>query len=172
MITLFQLDKSGGDIFEKDYSIVLVLNQKEVYGVNISQKIKDNLNYEYQKNSLNIKADSDKKKKNRFRLRFHTAIQIKLLEKAIKDLRYLEDVNIQICNDFDGHFHEIKDMIYKNICSFIPSLKLENIVSTKFQKPSLIDEAGKTFRTKDKIKLKRYMQINLNSEELIKLVKK
>jgi len=42
----------------------------------------------------------------------------------------------------------------------------------KFQKPSLIDEAGKAFRKKDKNKLKEYIQINLNPEELIKLVKK
>lgn len=172
MITLFQIDKSGGDLFEKDYSIILILNQKEVYGINIPQKIKDDLGYHYKNNLLNIKADSDKKKRNRFRLRFHTAIIIKLIEKAVKDLRHLEDVNIQICNDFDGHFHEIKDMIYKNLYPLIPGLKLENIVSTKFQKPSLIDDAGKTFRKKDKTKLKEYMQINLNSEELIKLVKK
>ncbi len=26
-ITLFQIDKSGGDIFEKDYSIVVIVNK-------------------------------------------------------------------------------------------------------------------------------------------------
>jgi len=39
MITLFQIDKSGSDIFEKDYSIVLAANKKEVYGINIPQEI-------------------------------------------------------------------------------------------------------------------------------------
>ena len=28
MITMFQIDKSGGDIFEKDYSISLILIKK------------------------------------------------------------------------------------------------------------------------------------------------
>ena len=130
MITLFQLDKSGGDIFEKDYSIVLVVNKEEIYGIHIPQEIKDRLMNLFKNNRLNINHQSEKKKKNRFRLRFHTAIEIKLLEKAIKDLGYLEDVSIQICNDFDGHFHEIKDMIFKHLTKIIPSLKEEDIVQT------------------------------------------
>lgn len=35
MITLFQIDKSGSEIFEKDYSISVVKNKKVVYGINI-----------------------------------------------------------------------------------------------------------------------------------------
>lgn len=172
MITLFQIDKSGRDIFEKDYSIVLIVNKEEIYGVNISQKLKDDLNYQYKNNFLKIEADSDPKKKTRFRLRFHTAVIIKLLEKAIKDLGYLEDVNIQICNDFDGHFHEIKEMVFTNLTNLIPSLKREDIVSTKFQKPSQIDIIGKEFRENNTEKLKNYNKVNLNSKELIRLVKK
>ncbi len=49
MIILFQVDKSGGDIFEKDYSIVVVANKKKVYGVNIPQKIKERLIHEYKR---------------------------------------------------------------------------------------------------------------------------
>jgi hypothetical protein len=52
MITLFQIDKSGNDIFERDYSIVLVLDKKEVYGINIPQSIKDNLNYLFKRGDL------------------------------------------------------------------------------------------------------------------------
>ncbi len=171
-ITLFQIDKSGGDIFEKDYSIVLVLNKNDIYGVNIPKSIKDRLVNLFKKGELNINHNSKKKRKNRFRLRFHTAIIIKLIEKAIYDLGSTEEVNIQICNDFDGHFHEIQDMVFKNISNLIPSLKLEDIVQTKFQKPSLIDNAGKTFRNNDKMKLKDYNIVKLNIDELIKIIKK
>ena len=172
MITLFQIDKSGGDIFEKDYSIVLVLNKQEVYGVNIPKKIKYELVYMFKKGQLNINNHSKKKRKNRFRLRFHTAITIKLIEKALYDLGSIEEVNFQICNDFDGHFHEMKDMVFKNMSNLIPSLKPEDIVQTKFQKPSLIDNAGKTFRNNDKMKLKDYNTVKLNIDELIKIIKK
>ena len=172
MITLFQIDKSGGDIFEKDYSIVLVLNKKEIYGVNVPKSIKDSLVNLFKKGELNINHYSEKKKKNRFRLRFHTAIVIKLIKKAIYDLGSIDEVSFQICNDFDGHFHEIKDMIFKHISKLIPNIKYEDLVQVKFQKPSLIDDSGKDFRNNDQNKLKNYNQVKLNLDELIKIIKR
>lgn len=178
MVTLFQVDKSGGDIFEKDYSIVLIANKKEIYGVNIPKQIKDHLIYLFKKGDLNINSHSEKRRKNRFRLRFHTAIVIKLIEIAIKDLGFVDtikdmiNVNLQICNDFDGHFHEIKDMVFKHLCKLIPEFKPEDIVQAKFQKPSLIDDAGKSFRANDNEKLRNFHVLKLNLEELIKVIRK
>jgi len=172
MINLFQIDKSGNDVFEKDYSIVLVLNKKEIYGVNVPQSLKDKLIYSFKQGDLNINHPSEKQKKNRFRIRFHTAVIIKLIEKAIYDLGSVEGINIELCNDIDGHFHEIKDMIFKYLVRLIPSFKLEDIVLTRFQKPSLIDNAGIAFRNKDKEKLKEYIPVKLNLDELIKIIKK
>jgi len=60
MVTLFQIDKSGNDVFEKDYSIVLILNKKGVYGVNIPQNIKDSLTNLFRKSELNIRNISKK----------------------------------------------------------------------------------------------------------------
>lgn len=172
MITLIQVDKSGNDLFEKDYSIVILVDKERVYGINIPKKLKDDLNSRFKSGELNIIKGSDKIRKNRFRIRFHTALIIKLMEKAIFDLGQIDRMNIELCNDIDGHFHEIKYMIFDHFFKLIPSLKLEDIVLTKFEKPSLIDEAGKSFRTNDKEKLKNYTRINLNVEELIRIIKK
>jgi hypothetical protein len=172
MITLFQIDKSGNDVFEKDYSLVLVLNKTEVYGINIPQSIKDNLNYLFKKGELNINHKSEKQKKNRFRIRFHTGVIILLIKQAIRDLGNVDELSIALCNDIDGHFHEIKDMIFKHFTKLIPSLKPEDILLTKFQKPSLIDTAGRAFRTRDKDKLKEYTQIKLDEIELINIIRK
>lgn len=172
MITLMQIDKSGNDIFDKDYSIVLVSNKREVYGVKVAQAIKDQIVYLFKQGELNINHHSDKQKKNRLRIRFHTAIIIKLIAKVIYDLGSVDELNIELCNDIDGHFHEIKDMIYKHISKLAPSLRLEDIVLTRFSKPSLIDNAGKAFRTNDKEKIKEYNIIKLNLEDLIKIIKK
>jgi len=172
MVTIFQIDKSGGDIFNKDYSIVLVVNKEKVYGINVPQNIKDDLIYQFKQGNLNIDYHSAKKRKNRFRLRFHTSITIKLLEKAIKNLGFIGEVNIQICNDFDGHFHEIKDMVFKHLIRLISSLKPEDIIQAKFQKPSLIDDAGKDFSSKNKEKLKDYITIDLDLKELTKIIKR
>ena len=172
MITLFQIDKSGNDLFERDYSVVLLLNKKEGYGINIPQKIKDDILSSLKKGELNINAPSDKAKKNRLRIRFHTAIIILLIEQAIKDLGYLEDVNIEVCNDIDGHFHEIKDMLFKHFTKLIPSLKPEDIISTRFQKPSTIDEIGRIFRANDTEKIKQYNKLRLDFGDLFKIIKK
>jgi len=172
MITLFQIDKSGGNLFEKDYSIVLVIDKKEVCGVNIPQQIKDELIYHFKKGDLKINDTSEKKRKNRFRLRFHTVIVIKLIERAVYKLGSVDEIAIEICDDFPGHFHEIKNMIFNNVSKLIPTLKPEDIVSAKFQKPSLIDDAGKAFRNKDKEKLKNYDLVSLNVKELYKIIRK
>jgi len=172
MVTLFQVDKSGRDLFEKDYSIVVIVNKKEVYGVNISQEIKDKLMHSFRKGELNIDLRSRKKKKNRFRLRFHTAVVIKLIEKAIYDLGSVKEMSMEICDDFPGHFHEIKDMIFKHISKIVLKLKPEDITYTKFQKPSLIDNSGKAFRNKDKEKLKNCNIVKLNLKELHKIIKR
>ncbi len=105
----------------------------------------------------------------RLRIRFHTAVVVALIEFAIKDLSHVKDVNIQVCNDFDGHFHEIKDMIFKHISRLILKLKPEDIIMVKFQKPSLIDSAGKAFRNKESSK---FNSLILDEERLIKIIKK
>jgi hypothetical protein len=172
MIVLMQIDKSGGDIFEKDYSVVLVLNKKEIYGINIPKSIKDSLVSLFKRRKLKINNKSEKQRKKRFRLRFHTAIVIKLIEKAVYDLGFVDEMSIQICNDFDGHFHEIQDMVFKNIVDLIPSIKIEDIVQTKFQKPSLIDDSGKALRSNDKEKIKGFHILKLNLDELIQIIRK
>lgn len=169
MITLFQVDKSGRDIFEKDYSVVLIVDKKEIYGINIPQEIKDKIMYEFKQGKLWKPENNEKRDKLRLRIRFHTSIIIILMLKAIRDHGFIDELNIEICNDFDGHFHEIKDMVYKNISKIIPMLKREDILQTKFQKPSLIDTAARELREKvhsgtDKVKI--------NLEELMRLMRK
>lgn len=144
MINLFQIDKSGNDVLEKDYSIVLVSNKKDVYGVNIPQSLKDKLVYLFKKGDLNINHKSERQKKNRFKIRF----------------------------DIDDHFHEIKDMIFKHISKSLINLKPEDIVLTRFQKPSLVDNSGKSFRKNEKEILKEYNIVKLDEGELIKIIKK
>jgi len=165
MITLFQIDKSGNDIFEKDYSISLVKNKEEIYGINIPQKIKDKITYLFNNKSLRVTD------KLRLKIRFHTAIIISLLNKAIRDEGFLEEVNIQICNDIDGHFNEIKDMVYYNLSKLIPSLKREDIVQTKFSRYSLVNTVAKDIREKNN-RTKDYTLLRIDEEELVNLIQK
>lgn len=128
MITLLQIDKSGSDVFEKDYSIAMILNKKEVYGINVPQIIKDSILNEFNQGKLGKLAENHKRERLRLSIRLHTSIIILLIKKALFDLGEIEDLNIEICNDFDGHFHEIKDMIHKHISKLTPSFKPEDII--------------------------------------------
>ena len=172
MISIFQIDKSGNEIFEKDYSIALVKDREKVYGINIPQSAKDRVSHLFNSGELNIESTSDKKAKSRLRIRFHTAIIILLIRKAIKDEGYVEDVNIQICNDIDGHFHEIRDMIFTNLSKLIPTLEKEDIVQTQFPKTSLVDISAKNLRERNSKETKNYFLLSINLEELTNLIKK
>lgn len=163
MITLFQIDKSGNYIFEKDYSVSLIKNNEEIYGVNIPQKIKDKIIYLFNNKKLKVTD------KLRLKIRFHTAIIILLLNKAIRDEGFLEEVNIQICNDIDGHFNEIKDMVYDNLSKLIPAIKRENIVQAKFSRYSLVNIAARNIREKNNLS-KDYILLKINEEELMKII--
>ena len=108
-IDLFQADKAGDDPLTKDYSIAVILNKENVYGYRVLQKTQDVLISEFKQGLLNID------KRLRFKLRFHTSIIILILKKIMENNSKANRCQIEICNDYDSHFHEIKDMIFKNL---------------------------------------------------------
>jgi len=67
MITLFQIDKSGRDIFKKDYSIALIVNKREMYGINIAQDVKDKILNFYNRGKLWRLGKSERTDKMRLR---------------------------------------------------------------------------------------------------------
>ncbi|MEK6926902.1 MAG: hypothetical protein AABX11_00570 [Nanoarchaeota archaeon] len=171
MINLIQIDKSGSDILEKDYSIVLIINKNNIYGINIPQKLKDKVLHEFNLGNL-FKKTNKNTYRTRLRVRLHTATVILLLRKGILDLKIAGDIVLEICNDFDGHFHEIKDMIHKHLIKLIPSINSWDILQVKFVKPSFIDEVGEKIRKRDINKLENYHSVEIKAEELIEILRK
>lgn len=121
---------------------------------------------------LRIKSTSRKKERARLKIRFHTAIIILLLEEAIKKDNKIKELDIQICNDIDGHFHEIKNMIYNHLSKKLPSLKKDDIVQTKFPKTILVDISAKNLRENNKQKIGEYIIPKIDVNRLIKIIKK
>jgi len=171
MITLFQIDKSGNEIFEKDYSIAVIVNRNEVYGINLVQNIKDSLLGLLYSGQLETKSETKKIDKTRFRIRVHTSVIILLLKKIMESNKNIKEINIQICNDIDGHFHEIREMIFAHLSKINSFLKKEDIVQTKFPKTSLVVLAAKNIR-KHSQEIKNYNLIKLTLEELIQIIKR
>lgn len=170
MINLPQIDKSGRDVFEKDYSVVL-LDKTKVYGINIPQNIKDRIIHEYNLGNLWKKETDSKRYRMRLRVRFHTAMVFLLIKKYLSENKTESNIIIEICNDYDGHFHEIRDMIYKNLIKIILSFRFEDILQVKFNKPSLIDKVAANFR-KRVHEVQNYHQLNIDINELLRILKK
>lgn len=171
MITLFQIDKSGNEVFEKDYSIAIVVDRKHIYGFNMPQNIKDSLLNLFYSGQLEIKAKNKKINKTRFRIRAHTSIIVLLLKKIISQNKNINEACIQICNDIDGHFHEIREMIFAHISKLIPSLKKEDIIQARFSKTSSVDLAARNLRAHDKA-ANEYGIIKLSLKELTEIIKR
>ncbi len=157
MVHVFQIDKSGKDIFENDYSIALVANKKEIYGINIPLSLKN----------LLLAQQLSKKERLRLKIRLHTIIIILLIKKAILELKPNE-LNIQICNYIDGHFHEIKDMTFYHLNKMYPNLKKEDIIQAKFDKKALINKVAKNLRER---KLFDYNRLEVNKKEIRQMLR-
>lgn len=168
MITLFQIDKSGRDIFEKDYSVCLIVNKNEAYGINVEQRIKEIIIKDFKNNQL-WQLEDKNKDRTRLRVRFHSSIIILLIKEAIKTKKDIKNPIIEICNDFDGHFHEIKEMVFHHISPRLNTLRKEDIIQTKFQKPSKIDEIAKALSKKQ---FKGVTILKINEREIKDLMKR
>ena len=165
-IDLFEIDVAGNDALNKNFSVVVVLNQKEVYGFRVPVKILDQLTTEFNKGLLNLKN------KLMFKIRLHQTILILLLQMAIKRRRKTNKCKLEICNDMDGHFHNIKYRIFEKLKGKMPTLEKDNIVMQKFLKESLVNQAAHNFYINNKKKLKEYNVCNFSIDDLRELIKK
>lgn len=149
-VDVFEVDKSGDDVLTINYSIVLIKNDKIPYGYRIPSSIQKELINDFKEGLLGIKN------KINFKVRFHTKIIILLLKEAIKGRKPNNPCKILICNDLDGHFHEIRDMIVKNLKNQMPNLKKENITQAYFNKDSLINKVAKALNNRNNKILQKY----------------
>lgn len=171
-IDIFEIDKSGQDILERDYSISVVKNNKYVYGYRISQKQRDILVNEFKSGLFKINGKSKHKNRLRFKIRFHASIIILLMKEAIKQRNFVDDCKILLCNDIDGHFHEIRDMVLKNLQEIMPTLNKTDIIQTKFAKDSLVNTSAKAFRERNLKEICKYTECKLSLDDLRRLIKK
>lgn len=173
-VVLIDIDKSGSDFFEKDYSIAAIVNKEEVYGYKVTQKLKDRLLYLFRNNKLGLDTSKFSKNKQRVRLkvRAHSACIILLIKEILKDIGGFDNVVIHICNDIDGHFPDIRAMVYSNLKPDIVNLDArEHIIQFQFPKNSPVDVAAKKIRENNK-DTSLYNLPQLPIDELIKIIKK
>jgi len=171
-IIFIQIDKTGDDILNQGYSVIVAKNLKKIYYYRIPNKIKEKLIGEFHQGVFNIDTTSKTKSKLRFKIRFHTACAILIIKEIIKGQEKKEDIALNVCNDFDSHIHEIKEMLYSNLTKYIPKIKREKINRAKFSRDSSISVASRNIFNKRKKETKNYKHINLDIQELRNIIEK
>lgn len=170
-LDLYEIDKSGSNPIEKDYSIAIVKDQKTVFGFSLPQRYIDRIVSDYNKGYLGLNNKTKIDRKN-FAIRVHTSLLIIILKKVTQKREILNECKFLICNDIDGHFHEIKHRIFEHLKSTMPTLDKINILQQKFTKDSLVNTAAKAFREKNIDLTCKYNNCNISYDELFSYIKK
>lgn len=106
------IDVSGKDILDPHFSICVVLNDKHRYGYRFEQIIQDKLKSGYNSGAYNLKQ---KKNYINLKIRLYSAIVCLLLEYILSSQNISLDCIIFMCNDFDGHFNDIRQFLLSNL---------------------------------------------------------
>ncbi len=169
-IDLFQIDKAGDDPLTKDYTISVVLNKERVFVYKIPQNVQDVLINEFKKERLGL--SNSKHGRLTFKLRIHCTIIILIIKEILKKNNLTDRHHIELCNDYDGHIHEIKDMLFKNLKRDMINLNKEDIVRQKFDKNSLVNMSAYYFYTNNLDQIKDYYICKFKIEDLRDIIKK
>ncbi|MFT4343351.1 MAG: hypothetical protein ACMXYE_01240 [Candidatus Woesearchaeota archaeon] len=98
----YKIDVTGDDILSKNAGIVIVYNNKFVYGFKFNSHLQNTIRNNFQKN---LYCFSNKKI---LKPRIYCAV-VTLILKKIQIDHYTDPTSFQlnICNDFDGHSNDI-----------------------------------------------------------------
>lgn len=161
----FEIDVSGEDILDKDYTIVVADKDNTVRGFKFTSEFIRILRA--RQGEGRYRYGISRQGKSLFRVRLYCII-IYYLFKSI-DFKYSKEISLDICKDFQGHEKEITS----SLKSFLESklgLKID-IRYTKLPKDSNADRYAFLMRKDTKNKIKGYVKITL--EEIEKyLIKK
>lgn len=155
----FEIDVSGEDIFNRDYTIVIADKNKTIKGFKFKRETIDILRS--RQGEGNYRYALSKGGKALFRVRLYCII-IYYLFKSL-NFRNINELNLKICKDFQGHEKDITS----NLKSFLEDnlgLKI-NIKYLKLPKDSNADKYAFLMRKDTKNQIKGYVKVNLEDIE-------
>ena len=153
----FEIDVSGTDIFEKDYTICVANKDGIIKGFKMTPKFISVINSKFGQGIYRY----HKSKNGRVLLKVRLySILIYFLFKSIK---INESITVVICRDFNGRETDIKS----NLTYFfgLLCLKIERIVFCKLDKGSIADKYAYLMRKDIKNQLKTYINISIKDVE-------
>ncbi|MEK6827226.1 MAG: hypothetical protein AABX99_01960 [Nanoarchaeota archaeon] len=160
----FEIDVSGEDLLNKDYTICVANKDGIIKGFKFDEKLIKDLNSRFGQNLY--KYPKSKKGKSDLKVRIYCVVIYYLF----KSLKLSEEISLTICRDFTGR----EDDIRKSLIYFLEKeLKLkinERIYFDKLSKESNAHHYSYLMRFDNKDKMKTYLKLSL--EDIEKWLKK
>jgi len=154
----FEIDVSGEDVFDKDYTICIANKDGIIKGFKFDRKTTSDLLSKYDQEAYRYKKS--KKNKSTLKIRLYSIIIYYLF----KSLKMKEEIVLNICRDFYGRESDIKH----NLKFFLEeklNLKINHINFEKLDKNSNADRYAYLMRKDKKNKMKTYVNIKLKDIE-------
>lgn len=137
MASTFEIDVSGSDVFDRDFSIALIYNNYEKYGFKFKKHLQDTLIHNYKQGEYCINN------KKSLKPRVYSSILILLLKSVAREQKLDKEYKFYICDDLYGHFNQICDLLVTHLQKEFPKLsKKKHISKCKHPEDSLIQKTA------------------------------
>ncbi|MBI2139411.1 hypothetical protein HYU14_00690 [Candidatus Woesearchaeota archaeon] len=158
----FDIDVSGSDIFEKDYTICIANKEDAIKGFKFSPEILFLLNTKFAQNLY--RYPTSKNGRTLLKVRIYSIVVYYLF----KSLVMRGNLSLNVCRDFDGHEHDITS----NLKYLLPPLgfNLERITFCRLSKDSNAHHYAYLMRKDNKNQMKD--DISISSQDIEQFLKK
>lgn len=154
----FEIDVSGSDILEKNYTICVADNNSIIKGFKFSKELCSILSSKYGQ-GLYKKYKKSQQGKVTFKLRLYS-IAIYYIFKSLN----IKEFDLKICKDYDGKENDIKSNL-KFLLEDRLNLKINEVIFTKLEKDSNAHIYADLMRKDKNNKLNTYTKIELKDFE-------
>ncbi len=170
---LFEIDVSGSDIFEKDYTIMVAeKNAKILLGHKITEKTRKTIRAK--QGQGHYRYSQSKKGKASLKVRVYCTI-IYFIFRELKRKHNIENISMEICHDFPGRETEIREMLKqllgKNKTAKSLNLKIERISFVELPADSPADNYAFLLK-RDKLNKLKNLECRIKTEEIEEFLKK
>lgn len=111
MTDKIDIDVSGKDILNRNFSICIVLNDKYKYGYRFEHNTQEVLKFGYKSGKYRLKVVRGSKN---LKVRLYSAVVSLLLNELCLRVKVNKNYEIFLCNDLDGYFNAIRQFLRDN----------------------------------------------------------
>ena len=169
----FEIDVSGFDIFEKNYTIVVAEKEKGklLLGYKFTERTIGNLRSRFGQGKYN-KCPASKSYKSGFKVRLYCIVIYHLFREIKRRNPKMGETCLDICRDFDGRENQIRQSLRSFLCDGLGiSTPQDGMHFQKLPRGSIADTYAHLLRKDVRNKFSKHV-IEIHVDEFEKLLKK